>query len=247
MRKSLGEKRKRISKEQISEIVQLYGTFEESERVKILPNEAFGAMRITVERPLRLHWEVSEETLATVASDRRFAKMNDEAREQLVSDLAEYIGLSDTDREALAIKLAPVIVQFGLTRAQENAVWEALAVRDPDAPIITDRRGIPLSDPELRDHENVPLPEKPVAFETDATARLQSVEYRDAIQSYMEREVLPYVPDAWVDYDKSKVGYEIPLTRHFYVYQPPRPLEAIDAEIKDLEREIQELLAEVTE
>ena len=63
----------------------------------------------------------------------------------------------------------------------------------------------------------------------------------------MEKEVLPYVPDAWVDYDKTKIGYEIPLTRHFYVYQPPRPLEEIDAEIKALEREIQDLLAEVTE
>ena len=247
MRKSLGEKRKRISSEQIAEIVQLYGAFEESERVKILPNESFGAMRITVERPLRLRWEVSEETLAAVASDRRLAKMNDESREELVSGLAKYAGLSGTEREALAIKLAPVFAQFGLSRTQENAVWEALAVRDPGAPVITDRRGNPLPDPELRDHENVPLPEGQVAYEVDVTARLRSVEYHAAIRDYMEREVLPYVPDAWVDYHKTKIGYEIPLTRHFYVYKPPRPLEEIDAEIKALEREIQELLAEVTE
>jgi type I restriction enzyme M protein len=247
MRKSLGEKRKRISSEQIAEIVQLYGAFEEGERVKILPNEAFGAMRITVERPLRLRWEVSEETLAAVASDRRLAKMNDEAHEQLVSDLAEYAGISGTDREALALTLAPVFAQFGLTRAQESAVWEALAVRDLEAPIVTDRRSSPLPDPELRDHQNVPLPEGVVAYEADPTARLQSPEYRAAIRDYMEKEVLPYVPDAWVDYDKSKIGYEIPLTRQFYVYKPPRPLEEIDAEIKQLEREIQDLLAEVTE
>jgi type I restriction enzyme M protein len=247
MRKSLGEKRKLVSEEQISEIVRLYGAFEESERVKILPNEAFGAMRITVERPLRLRWEVSEETLAAVSSNRKLAKMDDEAREQLVSDLAKYAGLSSTDREALAIKLGPIFAQFGLTRAQENAVWEALAVRDLEAPIITDRRGNPLPDPELRDHENVPLPEGPVAYEVDVTARLRSIECRTAIRDYMEKEVLLYVPDAWVDYDKTRIGYEIPLTRHFYVYQPPRPLEEIDAEIKALEREIQDLLAEVTE
>jgi len=203
MRKSLGEKRKRISKEQISEIVRLYGAFdgEASERAKILPNESFGAMRITVERPLRLRWEVTDETLAAVASlaDRKLSKMEDEAREQFVAALGEYSGLSGTDRESLAIKLAPVFARFGLTRAQENAVWDTLAVRDPDAPMITDRRGDPLPDPELRDHENVPLPEGVVAYEADPTARLQSPEYRAAIRDYMEKEVLPYVPDAWVD------------------------------------------------
>ncbi len=247
MRKSLGEKRKRISEEQIAEIVRLYGAFEENERVKILPNESFGAMRITVERPLRLRWEVTDETLAAVSSDRKLAKTDDESREQFVATLADYAGLSGADREALAVKLAPVFARFGLTRAQENVVWGALAVRDPEAPISTDRKGSPLPDPDLRDHENVPLPYGPVAYEADVNARLQSVEYRAAIRDYMEKEVLPYVPDAWVDYDKTKIGYEIPLTRHFYVYKPPRPLEEIDAEIKGLEKEIQDLLAEVTE
>jgi type I restriction enzyme M protein len=247
MRKSLGEKRKRISPEQIAEIVQLYGAFEEGKCVKILPNESFGAMRITIERPLRLRWEVSEETLAVARVDRKLAKMDDEAREQLVSDLTEYAGLLSADRETLAVKLAPVFARFGLTRDQENAVWEALAVRDPEAPIITDGRGNSLPDPELRDHENVPLPEGRGAYGVDVSSRLQSPEYRAAIQDYMEREVLPYVPDAWVDYGKTRIGYEIPLTRHFYVYKPPRPLEEIDAEIKGLEKEIQGLLAEVTE
>lgn len=247
MRKSLGEKRKRISDEQIAEIVRLYGDFEENERVKILPNESFGTMRITVERPLRLRWEVSEEILATVAAGRKLSKLDAKALEDLIDALAEYSGLTGTGREAVAVKLAPVFVRFDLTRAQENAVWEALAVRDPEAPVITDRKGSPLPDPELRDHENVPLPEGRVAYEADVTARLEAPEYRTAIRDYMEKEVQPYVPDAWVDYDKTKIGYEIPLTRHFYVYKPPRPLEEIDAEIKALEKEIQELLAEVTE
>jgi type I restriction enzyme M protein len=215
--------------------------------VKILPNESFGAMRITVERPLRLRWEVTDETLAAVSSDRKLAKTDDESREQFVATLADYAGLSGADREALAVKLAPVFARFGLTRAQENVVWGALAVRDPEAPIITDRKGSPLPDPELRDHENVPLPKRSVAYEADVNARLQSVEYRAAIRDYMEKEVLPYVPEAWVDYDKTKIGYEIPLTRHFCVYKPPRPLEEIDAEIKGLEKEIQDLLAEVSE
>ena len=72
----------------------------------------------------------------------------------------------------------------------------------------------------------------PVSFEEDTTDRLASLEYRTAVDEYMRDEVLPYVPDAWVDYNKTKIGYEIPLTRHFYKYVPPRPLAEIDAEIK---------------
>jgi type I restriction enzyme M protein len=70
--------------------------------------------------------------------------------------------------------------------------------------------------------------------------------YRTAVDDYIQREVLPYVPDAWVDYSRTKIGYEIPLTRHFYKYVPPRPLEEIDAEVKNLESEIQRLLGEIT-
>lgn len=166
MRKSLGAKRKEVSDDQIAEIVRLYGDFDEGDQVKILPNEAFGFLRITVERQLEAEG---------------------------------------------------------------------------------DSKGRPKPDPSLRDNENVPLPDGKVSFEPDPTERLATPEYRQAIDEYMETEVLPYVPDAWVDHTKTKIGYEIPLTRHFYRYEPPRPLEEIDAEIKALEAEIQALLAEVTE
>ena len=100
---------------------------------------------------------------------------------------------------------------------------------------------------DLRDNENVPLPEVSVPWVDDVTERLNTVEYRTAINDYVTAEVHPYVPDAWVDHDKTKIGYEIPLTRHFYKYVPPRPLAEIDAEIKQLEAEIQALLREVAE
>ena len=83
-------------------------------------------------------------------------------------------------------------------------------------------------------------------FDEDPTERLASAPYRTAVETYMAAEVLPYVPDAWVDHAKTKVGYEIPLTRQFYRYVRPRPLAEIDAEIKSLEDEIQQLLQEVT-
>jgi type I restriction enzyme M protein len=72
------------------------------------------------------------------------------------------------------------------------------------------------------------------------------VPLKESIETYFEREVLPHVPDAWVDQGKTRVGYQIPLNRHFYRYEPPRPLEAIEADIKTLEGEILALLAEVT-
>lgn len=88
-------------------------------------------------------------------------------------------------------------------------------------------KGKPQSDADLRDTENVPLKEN--------------------IEDYFKREVLPHVPDAWIDHDKTKVGYDIPLNRHFYRYEPPRPLPEIESEIKQLEGEILDLLKGVTE
>ncbi len=73
------------------------------------------------------------------------------------------------------------------------------------------QKGKPQPDPKLRDTENVPLAED--------------------VAAYFAREVLPHAPDAWIDHDKTKVGYEIPFNRHFYVFEPPRPLEAIDTDL----------------
>lgn len=106
-----------------------------------------------------------------------------------------------------------------------KALREAVGVRDPEGEVQR-IKGELEPDPELRDYENVPLEED--------------------VEEYVRREVLPHVPDAWIDHSKTKVGYEIPFTRHFYVYKPPRPLGEIDAELKALEGEIQALLGEVT-
>jgi type I restriction enzyme M protein len=237
MRKSLGEKRKAISDEQIRELTELYGAFAEGERVKIFPNAAFGYQRITVERPLRVRY-TGEGARERLEASRAFAKLAEERREQLADAVAKLADLSTADRaDALA---AAAAVNGKLSKAEEKALLEALAVRDPEAPALDE------PDPELRDQENVPLPDQPVRFEADPSGRLASEPYRRAVEEYMAAEVLPYVPDAWVDHAKTKLGYEIPLTRHFYRYVPPRPLEEIDAEIRALEEEIQELLGEVT-
>jgi len=279
MPKSLGEKRKQISQEQIDEIVRLYGDFTEGDQVKIFPNEAFGFLRITVERPLRLRWEITDETIDAVRATKAYDVLDDyelsvdpeqsyaapleQALERCrgtsldsVDELDVHLGkaiiaaweaLGDPFDRAPALKAGVTAKGLDLTSAHGRQLFDALAVRDPDAEPLTDTKDNPLPDPDLRDSENVPLPAVPVTYEADPTARLQTIEYRTAIADYMTGEVLPYVSEAWVDHDRTKIGYEIPLTRHFYRYTPPRPLEEIDAEIKQLEGEIQELLREVTE
>ena len=98
---------------------------------------------------------------------------------------------------------------------------------DEQGKVVSDKKGNPKPDSKLRDTENVSL--------------------KDDIKAYFKREVLPHVPDAWIDEDKTKVGYEVPFNRHFYKYVPPRSLEVIDAELKAVTSEILALLSEVTE
>ena len=132
------------------------------------------------------------------------------------------------DREAFAAALKNACSATGLrlSAPERKAVLSALSERDPEAEVCRNRRGNPEPDTDLRDTETVPLGEE--------------------INEYMAREVLPHVPDAWVDASKTKIGYEIPLNRHFYVYEPPRPLDAIKSDLQQLEREIAGLLADVT-
>lgn len=111
-------------------------------------------------------------------------------------------------------------LELGVT--EQKAILEALSERDETADIYTDAKGRPEADTELRDTENVPL--------------------KEDIETYFQREVLPYIPDAWIDHKKTKIGYEIPINRHFYVYQPPRPLDEIEKEMKTMEQKISELL-----
>ncbi len=246
MRKSLGEKRKELSPEHIGEITKLYGAFEDGERVKILPNEAFGFLRVTVEQPLRRRWVISDDTLAALGASKAWVKWDtDRTPKDVFSALvgAEYA----TEKECRSA-VAGAGVGSDVPAPVQKELVKLAAVPDPDAPVITKRNGDPEPDPDLRDQENVALPDgMHVRFEPDPSGRLASPEYVELAERHLKAEVHPYVSDAWIDHAKTKTGYEIPLTRHFYRYVPPRPLAEIDAEIKQLEAEIQELLREVTE
>ena len=237
MRKSLGDKRKQISDAQIRHITELYidalavvadPWHPDHGKIKIFGTRDFGYHRITVERPLKLRFEITEDTLATLENAKPLANWG--GRQALAEALRGSLGsVWWTKREAADAMHAVAAASGALwpsTSVLLKGLWAAVSVSDPEGEVQKDRDGNPLPDPDLRDYENVPLDED--------------------IDAYFAREVTPHVPDAWIDHDKTKVGYEIPFTRHFYVYTPPRPLAEIDAELSDLESQIQKLLGEVT-
>jgi type I restriction enzyme M protein len=252
MRKALGEKRKQISDEQIAGITRLYSEFTEGEHVKIFANEKFGYMRITVERPLKVKWVLNASTAVSVAKTKAWkvfasAVGNPSAEHYLgvAGPFARHMGR--TWESAKEMRAALLEANADLPEDLEKELLKAGAQSNSSGIIVFDKKGNPQPDTELRDNENVPLPSLPLAWEENVAQRLESSKYRSAVEEYVETEVIPYVPDAWVDFEKTKIGYEVPLTRYFYKYLPPRPLTEIDAEIKLLEREIQVLLSEVAE
>ncbi len=269
-RHKIGDPNDRASEpDQLGEITRLFGKFKDGatrtfseldaitrqpvEKVRVLSkifdNTDFGFHKITVERPLRLSFQATPERLALLEDERAFIRLASSRKKNEKARLEE-IEAGQQRQEAIRLLLEGFAEEYGerlyrdrlafltdlrdLDRAARvrlkapelKAVLAALGKRDESAEICRDRHGDPEPDPSLRDTETVPL--------------------KESIEEYFEREVRPHVADAWIDESKTKVGYEIPLNRHFYEYEPPRPLEVIEADIKTLEKEIIELLAEVT-
>ena len=193
---------------------------------KVFANEDFGYRKITVERPLRLNFAATTERIVRIEEQgafQKFAKSRKRpgpahdaeiaerrARQDAIRDLLSVLGEETggevmRDREVFraALQDASRAAGLRLKAGERKAIESALGERDPKAAGCCNRRGEPEPDPELRDTETVPL--------------------REDIDDYMAREVLPHVPGAWVDHNKTKVGYEIPLNRHFYVYEAAAP------------------------
>jgi type I restriction enzyme M protein len=227
MRKSLGSKRRYLSDADIARIVKLHGDAEDGEHSKMLPNESFGYRTIVVERPLKLNFQVSPERLALLPEQSAFKK-GDVDLDALETTLTTIGPKLFTNRDAFtkAVLKAVKGSAISLKPAQLKAILTALSEPDEDADVCRDSKGNIEPDADLRDTENVPLGED--------------------IQAYFEREVLPHVPDAWIDHNKTKVGYEVPFTRYFYKYLPPRPLELIDSDLAVVTAEIVQMLSEVS-
>lgn len=231
MRKSLGSKRKELGPNDIDRIVQLYGTFDDDgEMSRIFNNQDFGYSTITVERPLKLNFACTSERIEAVLAQKPVEKLSDDDRQLLEKTLIR-LGEDETklwkNREVFLKVLKPALASTGLKLGAPvlKAVLAGLSERDETADVCKGPKGTPEADADLRDTENVPLGE-------DITA-------------YFEREVHPHVSDAWIDKSKTKVGYEVPFTRHFYKYVAPRSLDEIDTDLNKLISEITTLLAEV--
>ncbi|GAD63431.1 N-6 DNA methylase [Aquipseudomonas alcaligenes] len=232
MRKSLGSKRQYITEDQIDELVRLYGRFEATPQSKIFPVEAFGYRRITVERPLRLNFQASAERINKVLEEKAIEKLDAPARQRLIEALqAMDESQLHRNREQFSKLLKKALNAHDVfpSTPELKAILNALSERDPEADICM-VKGQPEADAGLRDNENVQLGE--------------------SVYDYFEREVKPHVPDAWIDESKRDeqdgevgvVGFEIPFNRHFYVFQPPRPLEEIDRDLKACTDRIKQMI-----
>ena len=253
MRKSLGDKRREVSEMHREGILELYRAYvEDGERSKVFPTEEFGFRKVRVEQPLRLNFQASDERIGGLDDERAFQNLAksrkrdpDKKREEgeegrkFQKEIRDMLrSMPDTplkDRKEFrkALKRAAKELDVKLTASLRKAIEVALSEQDDNAEICRDKKGNAESDTDLRDYENVPLDED--------------------VKAYFEREVKPYVPDAWIDESYTdardgrvgRVGYEINFNRYFYVYEPPRPLEEIEADIREIEKEIVGMLGEV--
>ena len=253
LRKNLGKKNCELSDDDIQRIVDTFLAFEETEQSKIFPNEAFGYWKVTVERPLRLAIHTDADHLAALAEAA--VEAGETGLESVVEAVDEVMG-SGPHRDANQwLKLVERVAKGqGLrwTAKKSKLLLAHLGEREETAAPVIDKvfkpgkqaadslRGlIPVEldegervvqyecDAELRDTEQVPLLEE------------------GGIEAFLQREVLPYAPDAWYEAESVKTGYEVSFTRYFYKPQPLRSLEEIRADILLLDKETEGLLGEI--
>jgi type I restriction enzyme M protein len=233
MRKSLGSKRKELTEDSIETIVKTYGQFAENKFSKIFDYQEFGYRRISVERPLKLAIYPKDSVRQTALyEDKAWLKIDADVRNAITDALNSFEGKKILSRELFQKKLTIKLATYKTSAAQLKLITKHLSEQDDEAEICK-LKGKIEANPDLRDNENVPL--------------------KESVQDYFKREVLPHVPDAWIDETKVDsqdgevgiVGYEIPFNRHFYVYNPPRALEEIDADLDAVSADIMKLLQEV--
>ncbi|MBV5329537.1 MAG: SAM-dependent DNA methyltransferase [Chlorobium sp.] len=238
--RNLGKKNVEISDGQIVEIAGIYQAFEDSVVCKIFDNSDFCYTKVTVDRPLRLAYEISAQKIADFKETAEYLKLalsntkDQERRKQAIAKgesrqrelvaALEAVGeqgkiMDDTRFQAMVSGKLSFVPPKGMIKALRS-----LGERDEEAEIVRND-GEPDADSELRDAEYIPI--------------------RQDIDAYFAKEVLPYAPDAWMDRSKDKIGYEINFTKYFYEYQQPTPSKQIAEELLQLEEQTEGLLKRI--
>ena len=253
LRKNLGKKNCELSVDDIQCIMAAFSAFEETEQSKIFPNAAFGYWKITVERPLCLMVEFSATTRARFK--KACAEANDEPLSNLADRLAKTLGPGphtdfnifmaevEKDAESHTIKI---------NAKRQKLLQTALAEKDESAkPVIKKlHKSGKIEADSLRGFYPFTLEGKPFVVEYETDSDLRDTEQvplleEGGIEAFFCREVLPYVPDAWIDEKAKRIGYEISFTRYFYKPQPLRTLEEIRADIEEVEKETEGVLEQI--
>lgn len=224
MRKSLGSKRNELLPEHAQQVAKIYAAFKPGELCKIFKNDDFAYREVTIECPLRQNYAADESRLVRLKESRLLSKLSTKDVAKLLSTIVSEVGPKVSTKRAAfvaGIEKALEKANVGLRKSSAAKIADELAQADTAGEIVLED-GRPVPDNDLRDTEIVP--------------------YADEIQAYFNREVKPHVPDAWIADEPPLTGYEIPFTRHFYKYQPPRDLKEIDDDIRKLAREITKLL-----
>lgn len=235
--KNEGNKRRIISDDQRRQIVDVYSAAENGELSRMLDHRRFAYRRIRVLRPLRMSLHVNAETIARLMDEKAWARLTPQSQAAWQRALAPHMDSTHPFAwaETFTVEVAKKDAAVGkVGKPFVKAMINAFGVRDPEGEPVVDADGRIMADSGLTDYENVP--------------------YLEDIRDYFAREVLPHVPDAWIDesyVDKKDkgvgiVGYEINFNRFFYKYEAPPKLEDIDRELKRVEAEIAELLGQVT-
>jgi type I restriction enzyme M protein len=226
MRKGLGSKSNELTESHIQQIADAFKEFQQNEISRIFENDDFAYWSITVERPLRLAWQLTDERLSSIEDIDFYLPILRALQKQfgneVQTDFNQLLSALDGQLKKLSLKWKP---------KEKKTFLDALSWRDEEAkPVIKKQEKdevIYEADPELRDYESVPV--------------------KQDVQKYFEKEVWPFVPDAWIDHAKTVKGYEISFTKIFYKYQPLRSVDDIANEIMQLEKETDGLLKQIIE
>jgi type I restriction enzyme M protein len=253
LRKNMGMKSCELSEEDIQRICKTFLAFKKTEESKIFPNAAFGYWKVTVERPLRLRVDLTPE--ARKGFRKACAEAGEDPLADLINSAAKPLGPGPhMDYRAFLAALDPLAeeAEVKLTAKRLKLLRDALAQRDETAqPVVkkVHKPGKTEADP-LHGRYEAKVDGKCCVVEYEPDSELRDTEQiplleEGGIDAFIQREVLPHAPDAWVDDHATRIGYEISFNRYFYKPQPLRSLEEIRADILAVNKETEGLLAEI--